>query len=83
MKQTSIEIKTEKQTALAGLVLTNETTIGNQPVVLVIHGWTSAMNRYPKRVASLVELGYTCLLFDMRGHGETGGELSLLSAKDH
>ena len=83
MRQKSIKIQTKGNGTLAGLVLTNDGVSGNRPVILAIHGWTSAMNRYPKRVTPLVELGYTCLLFDMRGHGETGGELSTLSARDH
>lgn len=83
MTTQKITIHSAQGTKLAGLVLTNDEFTGKRPVVLVIHGWTSAMDRYPKRVAPLVDLGYTCLLFDMRGHGETGGELTTLSAKDH
>lgn len=83
MTTQKIMINSAKGIKLAGLVLTNDKFTGKRPVVLVIHGWTSAMNRYPKRVAPLVEQGYTCLLFDMRGHGETGGELTTLSAQDH
>jgi pimeloyl-ACP methyl ester carboxylesterase len=41
------------------------------------------MARYPERIAPLVKMGWIGVLFDMRGHGETGGELKTLSAKDH
>ena len=54
-----------------------------KPVILVIHGWTSEMARYPERFAPMVDMGYTCVLFDMRGHGKTGGDLANYSIKDH
>ena len=52
-------------------------------MVLAIHGWTSEMARYPERIAPLIEMGWIGVLFDMRGHGETGGKLKTLSVKDH
>ena len=65
------------------MVLSNRDNTGKQPVLLVIHGWTSQMARYPERVENIVDMGYVAVLFDMRGHGETGGELDLLSLHDH
>jgi pimeloyl-ACP methyl ester carboxylesterase len=41
------------------------------------------MTRYTERVKPLVEMGYIALLFDMRGHGETGGDLNKYSCRDH
>jgi uncharacterized protein len=68
---------------LKGMILSNPDFSGKRPALLVIHGWTSAMNRYPSRVEAIVTMGYVAVLFDLRGHGETGGELDLLSPHDH
>lgn len=82
MKTQNIKIPT-KNGELNGLVLSNPSFDGKRPAFLVIHGWTSAMDRYPSRVKNIVNMGYVAVLFDMRGHGKTGGELDLLSPHDH
>ncbi|MEK7111369.1 MAG: alpha/beta fold hydrolase [Patescibacteria group bacterium] len=68
---------------LAAMIIRPEGFSGKRPVVLAIHGWTSEMARYPERIAPLIEMGWIGVLFDMRGHGETGGKLKTLSVKDH
>lgn len=78
-----VTIKTTKGESLKGMVLDKKVEGGKQPVILVIHGWTSNMARYPDRLAPALEKGYVCVFFDMRGHGETGGDLSQYSRKDH
>lgn len=78
-----VTIKTTKDEVLKGMVLGKRMESGKQPVILVIHGWTSSMSRYPQRLAPALEQGYVCVFFDMRGHGETGGDLSQYSRKDH
>jgi hypothetical protein len=78
-----VTIKTTKGEVLKGMVLGKKAESGKQPVILVIHGWTSSMSRYPQRLAPALEKGYVCVFFDMRGHGETGGDLSQYSRKDH
>lgn len=83
MKITKVKIPTANNKQLAAMILRPEGFTGKRPVVLAIHGWTSEMARYQERIAPLIEMGYIGVLFDMRGHGETGGELKLLSAKDH
>lgn len=65
------------------MVLSNPDFSGKRPALLVIHGWTSAMKKYPSRVEGIVEMGYVAVLFDLRGHGETGGELESLTIHDH
>lgn len=82
MKTQQISISTPGG-KLRGMILSNPDYKGKRPALLVIHGWTSAMNRYPSRVENIVNMGYIAVLFDMRGHGETGGELDLLSVRDH
>lgn len=83
MNKKSVSIPLNESENLAGMVLTNPINAGKQPVILVIHGWTSEMARYPERVEPEIEMGYMAVLFDMRGHGQTGGELDTLSPHDH
>lgn len=83
MKTTSISIKTSDGTSLHGQLLFPNIPSQSLKSLLVIHGWKSSLKRFPKRVAPLVEAGYVCLVFDMRGHGATGGNLSSFSAQDH
>jgi len=78
-----VTIKTTKGEVLKGVVSGQKVGGGKQPVILVIHGWTSSMSRYPDRLAPALEKGYVCVFFDMRGHGETGGDLSQYSRQDH
>lgn len=68
---------------LKGMVLSNPDFSGKRPAFLVIHGWTSAMNRYPSRIEAIINMGYVAVLFDLRGHGETGGDITLLTPHDH
>ena len=51
--------------------------------VLFIHGWTSSQKGYIPRAQAVSNLGYICLTFSMRGHGESEGNLEYLSRKDH
>jgi len=68
---------------LKAMILNKGNIDVRMPGLLVIHRWASAMERYPKRVEKIVNLGYVAVLFDMRGHGKTGGALELLSPHDH
>lgn len=83
MDVTRISIPTVDGEVLKGKTLRDSRFTGKRPVVIVLHGWTSSMDRYPERVGPLVEMGYIALLFDMRGHGETGNDPSKYSRKDH
>lgn len=78
-----ITISANNNSSLAGMVLINPDTNGKRPAILVIHGWTSEMARYPERVQPEIDMGYIAVLFDMRGHGQTGGDLDTLSPHDH
>lgn len=83
MEVTKVKIPTADNEQLLAMILRQGGFKGKRPVILAIHGWTSEMARYPERIAPLIEMGWIGVLFDMRGHGETGGELRTLSAKDH
>ncbi|HEY7322535.1 MAG TPA: lysophospholipase [Candidatus Binatia bacterium] len=41
--------------------------------VLIMHGFAEHMGRYHKVVGELTSAGYTCHLFDLRGHGRSKG----------
>ena len=51
---------------------------GSDQVVLIVHGRNSNRTgddgQYVPHAAALVAHGYNALLFDLRGHGESGGE---------
>jgi pimeloyl-ACP methyl ester carboxylesterase len=83
MDKRQIKISTQSGGSLVGVVLNNPEFPGKKPAILVVHGWTSEMARYPERVAPEIDMGYLAVLFDMRGHGKTGGRLGELSPKDH
>jgi len=52
------------------------------PAILFVHGWTSQRSRSLQFAKALADLGFVCLLFDMRGHGTSEGNLSTFSNKD-
>ncbi len=53
------------------------------PGVLFIHGWESNKTGYIPRAQTVAANGAICLIFDMRGHGNSGSKLANLSRKDH
>jgi len=83
MTRTNITIPTANNEKLKGFDLRDESFTGKRPVVLVLHGWTSSTRRFPERIDPLIKMGYVCVMFDMRGHGNTGYELAKYSRKDH
>lgn len=49
-----------------------------------MHGQGSSQRGYTDRAAAVSErLGATCLTFDLRGHGESDGDRSTLTPRDH
>ncbi len=52
------------------------------PAILLIHGWTSAQDRYVDQAENLVGLGIICLTFDLRGHGASDGNINNQSRQD-
>lgn len=53
------------------------------PAMIFVHGWSSDETGYAPRAEAVTKLGFICLTFDMRGHGQSRGDLNVLSAKDH
>lgn len=52
--------------------------------LLFVHGYASDRAGYANRAAAVTErLGWTCLTFDLGGHGQSAGELRQLRREDH
>lgn len=77
-----IKLSVENQTIKGTLVLP-KLIKPNLSAVLLIHGWTSSEKGYIPRAKAISKLGYVCLTFNLRGHGNSDGELGKLSRKDH
>jgi uncharacterized protein len=77
----SIKIPT-KNTELDALLFKPTTSDRGGSAILFVHGWTSRKERSTNVAAALAEKGFICLLFDLRGHGQTPGDLTKLSLKD-
>ncbi|MCL4359772.1 alpha/beta fold hydrolase [Patescibacteria group bacterium] len=52
------------------------------PSVFFIQGWTGDMRRSYGYARALSELGYVCFLFDVRGHGQSGGDIKKGTIRD-
>ena len=46
---------------------------GRRARVVIVHGYAEHKGRYRKLVSELTGAGYECHLFDLRGHGVSGG----------
>jgi len=68
---------------ITGTLLYPEILKASNPAIVCLHGWGSNETRYIPRVEQLVKLGFICLTFSMRGHGESEGDIKKLSRKDH
>jgi esterase/lipase len=55
---------------------------GKSPAILFVHGWTSERKRSFQYAEALAELGYLCLLFDMRGHGTSEGNRDASTSRE-
>lgn len=51
------------------------------PAILFIHGWTSDKSRSFQYAKDLIKLGYVVMLFDMRGHGVSEGDINTYTPK--
>src|SRR3989344_2150602 len=53
------------------------------PALIFIHGWGSDQTGNIERAKELSKLGFVCLTFDLRGHGESDATINQFSRKDH
>jgi esterase/lipase len=64
---------------LKGKLFLPDTPVDNNPAVLIIHGWKSRQRGGEYLAQALSEKGYIVMTFDLRGHGESAGNLEVLS----
>lgn len=79
-KKISFEVNKQK---INGTLVYPEIIKANSPGILLIHGWQSNEKGYIPRAQALANLGYICLTFNLRGHGNSEGEINKLSRCDH
>ncbi|MBE0692162.1 MAG: alpha/beta fold hydrolase [Aquamicrobium sp.] len=79
MKVSSLHIPVA-DSRLAGQLVEPRTGV---PGVLFIHGWAGSQERDKKRAKALAQLGFVCLTFDMRGHGDTAERLRMVTREDN
>lgn len=53
------------------------------PALIFVHGWKSDQTGNIKRAAEIAKLGFVCLTLDLRGHGESEGNIEQFSREDH
>jgi esterase/lipase len=79
MKQVSFTVDDLR---LTGHIFLPEKPGEKQPGILFVHGWTSAQERSFQYAKALAEIGYICMVFDMRGHGVSEGDIKKFAPKD-
>jgi uncharacterized protein len=52
------------------------------PAILFVHGWMSSQESALGRAEALSQIGYICLTFSMRGHGESDGDIGKILRKE-
>lgn len=52
------------------------------PAILFIHGWTSEKKRSFQYAEALIKLGFIVMVFDMRGHGISEGNINIATPKE-
>lgn len=55
------------------LAVEHHPVAGCRARVVIVHGYAEHKGRYRKLVSELTGAGYECCLFDLRGHGVSGG----------
>ncbi len=67
---------------LKGNLFYPETIKDKNPSILFIHGWTSEKKRSFQYAEALIKLGFIVMLFDMRGHGISEGNINTATPKE-
>jgi dipeptidyl aminopeptidase/acylaminoacyl peptidase len=80
MNTAQLSLNTSNNQRLKGMLLTPDIHKDNYPAVLFIHGWLSDMKGYVPRATAIANIGYICLIFDLRGHGGSDGKLGDVTA---
>ena len=73
---------TVKGAELKAKIVIPENPKEKNPGILFIHGLTGKMKNSYQYADGLAKLGYMSFLFDLRGHGDSKGDLSILNLED-
>jgi esterase/lipase len=79
MKKIAFAVGTQKN---IGHIFLPKKLFDKNPAVLFVHGWTSAQERSFQYAKGLADIGYICMVFDMRGHGVSEGDIKTFTPKD-
>lgn len=79
MKQVEFLVDNQK---LKGTLFFPQNIKPKNPSVLFIQGWTGEKERSYQYAEALAKLGFICFLPDLRGHGESEGDKTVLTNKD-
>jgi len=66
--------------SLSGLLMEPRT---GYPGVIFVHGWAGSQERDRDRAREIAQLGCVCLTFDLRGHGETAGDIKTVTREEN
>ena len=77
----NVEFKVDGLT-LKGNLFYPEKIKEKNPSILFIHGWTSEKTRSYQYAEALIKLGYIVMLFDMRCHGISEGNINIATPKE-
>ncbi|KKR87463.1 MAG: hypothetical protein UU34_C0004G0004 [Candidatus Curtissbacteria bacterium GW2011_GWA1_41_11] len=77
----SVEIKVNGL-KLKGAIFYPQIKKTENPAILIIQGWTGHKENSYQYAESLSRLGFICLLFDSRGHGESEGNIKTATMED-
>jgi len=67
---------------LKGNLFYPEKVKDKNPSILFIHGWTSEKKRSFQYAEALIKLGFIVMVFDMRGHGISQGNINIHTPKE-
>lgn len=73
---------TDNGLKLKGNLIYPATVKDKNPTILFVHGWTSVKERSYQYAEALSKLGFICFLFDMRGHGQSEGDIKTFTIKE-
>lgn len=75
-------ISAQTEATLDGTLILPENIKPNGKAILFLHGWRSSEDGCIDRAKALAELGYICLTFNLRGHGNSTGDIHKLTRQD-
>ncbi|HUQ84997.1 MAG TPA: alpha/beta fold hydrolase [Candidatus Limnocylindrales bacterium] len=67
---------------LAGTIFYPDKPKEKNSAIFFVHGWTGNMKNSFQYAEALSKLGFVCMLFDMRGHGESEGDIKKFTIKE-